>query len=265
MNFSFMITIIFIILIFIKFNMQNVPNYGFLIFVIGLLGIIELYNFKENFKPYRYDGIYNRYFENEEVLHMPESSSDKKGLKCAVDKNLKIKGIQEKKFSEYRDLKNTMNNVLYGDKQFDEIQFPKGYGDISDEMSEISNVNQIVCPPVCHLIDRQVECVDAIDLRTKLNNIDELNSTKPVFNDTYMMNEAYKCLNIEQPSSRNCGEKCKLSSELNKCIYDIKKCSWDSDKKKCRKKCNLNERKGTCSEEYCTWNASKLICEEKTN
>ena len=46
--------------------------------------------------------------------------------------------------------------------QFDEIQFPEGYGDISDEMSEISNVNQIVCPPVCHLIDRQVECVDAV-------------------------------------------------------------------------------------------------------
>ena len=26
--------------------MNQIPNYGFLLFVIGLLGIIELYNFK---------------------------------------------------------------------------------------------------------------------------------------------------------------------------------------------------------------------------
>ena len=93
----------------------------FLGFVLGLLGIIELYNFKENFKPYRYDGIYDRYYENEDLLHIPELSSDRDGLRCAIEKNIKIKGIQDKKFSEYQDLKNTMNNVLYGDKQFDEI------------------------------------------------------------------------------------------------------------------------------------------------
>ena len=27
-------------------------------------------------------------------------------------------------------MKNKMNNVLYGDKQFDEIKFPENYGDI---------------------------------------------------------------------------------------------------------------------------------------
>ena len=69
MNFSFMITIIFIILIFIHLQMKNIPKFAFLIFVVGLLGIIELYNYKENFKPYRYDGIYDRYYENQDLLH----------------------------------------------------------------------------------------------------------------------------------------------------------------------------------------------------
>ena len=119
MNFSFMITIIFVILIFIKINMNQLPNYGFLLFVIGLLGIIELYNFKENFKPYRYDGLYDRYHENHDLLHIPESSSDRDGLKCKIEKNIKIKGIQDKKFDTYKEMKSTMNNVLYGDKQFD--------------------------------------------------------------------------------------------------------------------------------------------------
>ena len=86
------------------------------------------------------------------------------------------------------------------------------------------------------MLDNQEECNDAIDLRTKLKNIDELNNTKPVFNDTYMMREAYKCLNIENPSDKTCGSNCRVNSDLNKCIYDIKKCSWDSDKEKCRKK-----------------------------
>ena len=82
--------------------MKNIPKYGFLIFVVGLLGIIELYNFKENFKPYRYDGIYDRYYENQDLLHIPESSSDRDGLKCAIEKNIKIKGIQDKKFANIR-------------------------------------------------------------------------------------------------------------------------------------------------------------------
>ena len=35
-------------------------------------------------------------------------------------------------------MKNTMNNVLYGNKQFDEIKFPENYGDISKEQEEIN-------------------------------------------------------------------------------------------------------------------------------
>ena len=263
MNFSFMITIIFIILIFIHLQMKNIPKFAFLIFVVGLLGIIELYNYKENFKPYRYDGIYDRYYENQDLLHIPESSSDRDGLKCAIGKNIKIKTIQDKKLSEYQDMKNTMNNVLYGDKQFDEIKFPENYGDISKEAEEINTVNEIVCPPVCHLLDNQEDCEGAIDLRTPLKNIDELNNTQPVFNDSYMMREAYKCLDIKNPSNSACGSNCSVNSDLNKCIYDIKKCSWDSDKDKCRKKCSFYDREGNCPSEYCNWNASEFKCEEK--
>ena len=37
------------------------------------------------------------------------------------------------------------------------------------------------------------------------------------------MEEAYKCLNIENPSDSNCGDNCRLT-DLNKRVYDIKKC-----------------------------------------
>ena len=80
-------------------------------------------------------------------MHIPESSSDRDGLKCQIEKNIKIKGIQDKKFDTYKEMKNTMNNVLYGDKQFDEIKFPENYGDITKEQEEINQVNETVCPP----------------------------------------------------------------------------------------------------------------------
>ena len=84
MNFSFMITIIFVILIFIKINMNQIPNYGFLLFVIGLLGIIELYNFKENFKPT--DMMDFMIYHKIMTFAYSESSSDRDGLKCQIEK-----------------------------------------------------------------------------------------------------------------------------------------------------------------------------------
>jgi hypothetical protein len=263
MNFSFMITIIFIILIFIKLNIKNIPNYCFLGLVVILLGIGELYSFKENFKPYRYDGIYDRYYENKDLLHLPESISDTNGLRCMLQKNVRVKGIQDKKFSEYQDLKNSMNNVLYGDKQFDEIKFPENYGDISNEKEQIDKVNEIMCPPVCHLINTELDCNAALDLKTQLQNDEQLNSTKPIFDDKYMMDEAYKCLNIENPSARNCGNNCRVNSDINKCTFDIKKCSWDSDNEKCRKRCSFYDREGSCPGQYCNWDTSELKCVEK--
>ena len=44
------------------------------------------------------------------------------------------------------------------DKQFDEITFPENYGDITQEMEQINEVNQNVCPPVCHLLNNEEEC-----------------------------------------------------------------------------------------------------------
>ena len=49
----------------------------------------------------------------------------------------------------------------------------------------------------------------------------------------------------------------------NTCVYDIKKCSWDSDEQKCRKKCSFYDREGNCPSQYCNWNASEFKCDEK--
>lgn len=249
--------------------MKNLPNYGFMAFVIGLLVIFELYNFKENFKPYRYEGIYDRYYENDDVLHLPELTSDRNGLKCQLEKNVLIKNIQDKKLNEYQDLKNNMNNVLYGDKQFDEIKFPENYGDISEEKDKIEKVNDIVCPPLCHTFTGQRDCEDAVDIRIPLKNEEELISTNPVFANRFMMDQAKKCLNIDNP--RNCGENCVHDSTIEKCVYGVKKCSFDNSREdgdKCRKKCRYFNRESTCpprgrnSGEGCNWNKDTMECEE---
>jgi hypothetical protein len=272
MNFFFMLTLIFIILIFIKINMDKLPNYGFMAFVIGLLAIFELYNFKENFKPYRYEGIYDRYYENNDVLHLPELASDRSGLKCELEKNVLKKNIQDKKFSEYQELKNNMNNVLFGDKQFDEIKFPENYGDISEEEEKIEKVNNIVCPPLCHTLD-DTNCEDALDIRVPLNNEDELTSTNPVFTDRFMMEEAQKCLRItaqdgtDPTEDADCGDNCTFNDTINKCVYGVKKCSFDDtreDGDKCRKKCRYFDRKNTCPNDGCTWNSETLSCGEQS-
>ena len=53
------------------------------------------------------------YHENHDLLHIPESSSDRDGLKCQIEKNIKIKGIQDKKFDTRKEMKNTPRIMYY--------------------------------------------------------------------------------------------------------------------------------------------------------
>ena len=46
-------------------------------------------------------------------------------------------------------------------------------------MEQINQINQMYVL-ICHLLNNEEECNNAVDLRTRLNHIDEPNTTKPV-------------------------------------------------------------------------------------
>jgi len=264
MNFSFMLTIILIILIFIKLNITKIPNSAFFIFLLIMLLIGEIYHYKEyneKFTPYRY-GSNNKYLKNDLLIHIPENHIDRKGLECSLEKNVKIKNIQQKRFDIYNDIKNDMNNVVYGSKQIDTIHMPNNFGDITKDLEQIDKINAIKCPPVCNLIDNESDCVEAIELREVLPNTNELYSTKPIFNDPYMMEETYKCLSLDKDSCIN-ADGCKVINKDSNdiCVYDKKKCVYHDNK--CKKKCEYFNKKNKCPKEYCSWNSETLICDSK--
>lgn len=261
MNFFFMLTIIFIILIFIKLKIKIIPNYAMLIIVLVLLIINEIYNIKfskESFNPYIYDGTYDKYFEKNSYLHMSDNETDNIGLMCSLKKNVAIKKIQDSKFKEYKDFKDEINDVIYGTKLIDDVKMPNDFGNIEKEIDQIEKVNKIICPPVCHLINNQSDCNNAVDYKEVLNNEEEILTTKPVFNNKKMMRHAYECI-----KSNHCeaSKGCKVHRGL--CVYDKKKCVFENNK--CRQKCDIYETQTLCPKDKCVWNTNILKCEDKEN
>ena len=63
-------------------------------------------------------------------------------------------------------------------------------------------VNDIICPPVCHLINNESDCNDN-DYKEVLNNENEI-PTRPVFNNKKMMRHAYQCLNSNPCDTSSC-------------------------------------------------------------
>ena len=259
MNFFFMLLIIFIILIFMKLKIKVIPNYAMLLTTLGLLIINELYYLKftkESFNPYIYDGTYDKYFERESYLHMSDNHIDNIGLMCSLNKNVSIKNIQDTKFKEYKDFKEEINNVIYGNKQIDDVKMPDNFGNITQENEEIQKVNDIICPPVCHLINNESDCNNAVDYKEVLNNENEILTTRPVFNNKRMMRHAYECIKSNPCDTSN---GCREVNGL--CVYDKKKCVFENNK--CRQKCEIYETQTLCPKDKCNWNNNNLKCEEK--
>ena len=258
MNFFFMLTLILIILIFIKIKIPIITNNAMFGSLLFLLVINEIYNHKfkkDNFSPYIYDGTYDKYFEHENYLHTGNSETDNIGLKCSLNKNISIKKIQEDKFREYKDFANSMNNVVYGDKEPDSLKMPNNFGDITVEKEKIDKINDIICPPVCHLIENEGDCNNAVDFKEVLKNESELLTTAPVFENKEMLSHAYKCLNSDPcDTSKGC-------KEINgMCVYDKRKCFYDTTANKCRQKCELYKTRDMCDKNYCQWDSNNLKC-----
>ena len=260
MNFSFMLTIILIILIFIRINIKHIPNYVFLIFLLVMLSICEIYNYKElneKFTPYKYYGSFekDKFREVDELVHIPENHIDRKGLECSLLKNVKIKDIQTNRFDMYRDLKQDLNNVVYSDKQIDEIKMPQDLGNITNDLNKIDKINETICPPVCNLINNKSDCEEAVDIREVLPNYNELHSTRPILNDSYMMEESYKCLDLDKSKCEK-SDNCKIINKNSKdiCVYDKKKCVYHDSK--CKNKCNYFIKKNKCPTDYCKWESN---------
>ena len=261
MNFFFMLTLILIILIFIKIKIKIIPNNAFLGLLFVLLIINEIYHYKfkkEQFNPYIYDGTYDKYYKNNNYLHMSDSGIDNLGLMCSLNKNVSIKKIQDNKFNEYGEFKNELDNVVYGDNHPDNVKMPNNFGDITKENKKIERINKIICPPVCHLIVNEGDCNNAVDYREILENEDKIKTTAPVFNDKKMLRHSYECLK-SNPCDTNNG----CVQVDNMCIYNKKKCEYDSKNNKCRQKCEIFESQSLCSNEYCRWNKNDLKCENK--
>ena len=258
MNFFFMLTLILIILIFIKIKIPIITNnvmFGLLLF---LLVINEIYNYKfkkDTFAPYIYDGTYNKYFKKQNFQHPNNSEIDNIGLRCSIRKNVSIKKIQEDKFREYKDFADDMNDVVYGNKQPDTIKMADNFGDITKEKAKISKINTIICPPVCHLIENEGDCNNAVDFKEILKDESELLTTKPVFENKEMLSKAYECLKSEPCDTKN---GCKEVNGI--CVYDKKKCFYDNDAKKCKQKCELYKTSDMCDKNYCKWDNENLKC-----
>ena len=261
MNFFFMLMLILIILIFIKLKIPIITNKAMFGFLLFLLVTNEIYNFKfkkENFAPFIYDGTYDKYFQKKNIIHQNNSETDNLGLRCSLEKNLSIKKVQDNKFKEYKEFADSMNNVVYGDEDPDSLKLPDKFGDITEEKKQIEKVNNILCPPLCHLLENESDCNNAIDLKEVLKDETELITTKPVFNNKKMMRHAYECLK-SNPCDTSKG--CKEVNGI--CIYNKKKCFYDNEAQKCRKNCDLYQTSDTCNKNYCDWNRSNLKCEKK--
>ena len=196
MNFFFMLILILIILIFMRIKIKIIPNNLFLGIILFLLIVNEIYNFKFNkddFKLYNYDGAYDTYFKNTNYLHEGNSELDKLGLTCSLNKNLAIKKVQDNKFDEYKDILNSMDNVVYGDKKLENLpKLNDNFGDITTEIEKINKINNVICPPVCHLIENKYECQNAVDYKEVLTDRSKLITNKPEFNDKRMLSHANK-------------------------------------------------------------------------
>lgn len=265
MNFSFMLTIILIILVFIRLNIKEIPNYMFLVFLLIMLSIGEIYNYKEineRFSPYKYHGTYekDKYIQDGDLLHIPENHIDRKGLECSLVKNVRIKEVQNKRFDMYREIKQDLNNVVYSDKQIDEVKMPSDFGNISNDLNKINKINETMCPPVCNLIENQIDCEEAVDIREVLPNDNELTSTRPIFNNAYMMDQSYKCLDLNKSDCEK-SDNCKVVNKNSKdiCVYDKKKCVYHDNK--CKNKCEYFLKKNKCPGDYCKWDSNK--CQAK--
>lgn len=266
MNFFFMLTLILIIMVFIKMKIPEIPSYAFFGLLVFLLVINEVYNFKfknikhESFTPLVYDGAYDKYFLHKNYIHQGNSEVDNVGLMCSINKNMSIKKIQDNKFSEYKDFMDSMNNVVYGSNQPDSLKMPDNFGDITEEQQKIEKINNVVCPPVCHLIENESDCNNAVDIKEVLKDNSELETTKPVFDNKRMMRHAYECLK-SNPCNTSLG--CKEVGGI--CIYDKKKCFYDTDKQECRQRCDVFETRDMCPKDYCNWNNTNLKCEYNPN
>ena len=103
MNFFFMLTLILIILIFIKLKIKIIPNKLFTITLVLILIINEIYHYKpnrknkESFNPYVYDGAYDKYFKDDNYLHLSDTYLNNLGKMCQINKNVAIRDVQKKK------------------------------------------------------------------------------------------------------------------------------------------------------------------------
>ena len=261
MNFFFMMTLILIILIFIKLKIKVIHNYIFLFLLLLLLLINEIYYYKpnrESFNPYTYDGSYNKYFKTKDYLHLNDNYLNNLGKLCKINKNIGIKKIQNSKFDYYNDLLSKMDNVVYGSANPDELKIPDNFNNINEEKEKIEKINDIICPPTCHLIEDEYDCNNAVDYKEILENEDKILTTQPIFNNKTMLRHAYECLKSD-PCDTSLG--CRQEGDM--CIYDKKKCEYDKEKKVCRQLCEISKTKQSCPKEYCHWNIDNLKCENK--
>ena len=274
MNFSFMLTIILLILVHIKLNIKNIPNYMFSVFILIMLFIGELYNYKESkeqFIPVKHDTLFDKYVSNDTFLHKIENNLDKVGMQCKINKNKNIKEIQDKTY-------NTFDLISKELDKMEEMEIPSDSSDITNfllniktkkntDIENIENIKNRVCPEVCGLLKTETECDNSIDINSELENMDELYSTKQVFYGD-MEKKRKECRDATNTQCDNI-EDCTVNNN-NKCRYNKKKCLWDSsitDQPKCINTCNYYNTKYKCEQvnscdnpDICKWSTQQKKC-----
>ena len=113
-----MLTLILIILIFIKIKIKIIPNKLFLLLILFLLVVNEIYNYKfkkEDYNSIQYEGLYDKYYIENKYNHNLDTSTS--SVPNCEQKQQKEKiNKQKEKINKYKEILNSMNNVFYGKK-----------------------------------------------------------------------------------------------------------------------------------------------------
>ena len=166
--------------------------------------------------------------------------------------------------------KNALKDLMDGEKislDFESELDPKVFNPIYE--SEFTKDKK--CPTVCHLINDENECKNAVEIKTFENKDKFTEWRKDTLDKCAAITEKQMCIGQSD---------CTYDDIYGKCYYDKRKCLAymnSENKLECHKRCdymnvkgNLEKSKMNCDsaklyngEPYCEWNSSSKKCVPK--
>ena len=288
MNFSFMTYILFGILIFFSLKKKNISKLFILVVSLFILISNEIYNHQnyiknDSFLDYEnvnFDRTINPqdYSRNEfQDIIIPNNYNShlKDGMACYVEKTIKDIELKNRKLDYQEGIINLMDDTLvnhYTDNNPADIREELGDDiNIFNPLNEDRLSNNKVCPTVCHLINDQVKCINALNI-PNLPNETEFNNWKTRNYDF--------CEGLTSIDDCNNACQCSYDSAREKCFFDERICIShinSKDEVECENKCEYvipndvtdnNLKKSICENakfsendtNYCLWDNVRSRC-----